>query len=314
MIIADYGSSMTEDLTERLQLLLGPLPGADRRVPLDVELVEEVDCGSYLRRLINYSAESGGRTPAYLLLPKAALGGARPAPGALALHPTEHAIGHRVVVEPLGARNRDYARRLAEAGFVVLAPAYPLMAGHQPDLPALSYVSGTMKAIWDNVRGLDLLDQLPEVAPGGYGAMGHSLGGHNAIFTAVFEPRIRAVVSSCGFDSFADYMGGDLTGWRQDRYLPLLAADALPPFDFDELLAALAPRDVLISAPLGDTNFGWRSAARMADRARPAFAGSDAADRLTVLHPDCGHDLPDPVLDRAIAFLALAIGARGPRL
>lgn len=305
---------MAEELTERMERLMGPLPGAERRVPLDVELVEEVDRGDHLRRLITYSAEPGARTPAYLLLPKATLDGGPPAPGVLALHPTEHTIGHRVVVEPLGARNRDYARRLVEAGFVVLAPAYPLMADHQPDLTALGYVSGTMKAIWDNIRGLDLLDQLPEVAAGGYGVMGHSLGGHNAIFTAVFEPRLRALVCSCGFDSFADYMGGDLAGWRQDRYLPLLAPDTLPPFDFDELLAALAPRDVLVSAPLGDTNFGWRSAARMADRARPAYVAAGAADRLTVLHPDCGHDLPDPVLERAITFLGEAIGAAGSRL
>lgn len=291
---------------------MGPLPV--RRGSLEVEVVEEVDCGGYLRRLINYSAEPGGRTPAYLLLPKSALGGGQPAPGVLALHPTEHTIGHRVVIEPRDERNRDYAHRLAEAGFVVLAPAYPLMADHHPDLSALGYASGTMKAIWDNIRGLDLLAELPEVTAGGYGAIGHSLGGHNAIFTAVFEPRIVAVMSSCGFDSFADYMGGNLAGWRQDRYLPRLADYERPPFDFDELLAALAPRQVLVSAPLGDTNFGWRSAARMADRARPAFVAAGAADRLTVLHPDCGHDLPDPVLERAIAFLAEAIGAASPRL
>ena len=33
-----------------------------------------------------------------------------------------------------------------------------------------------------------------------FGALGHSLGGHNAIFTAVFDPRLKVVVSSCGFD------------------------------------------------------------------------------------------------------------------
>lgn len=290
-------------LIDRLQDVMGPLPSDDQRIPLDVEVIDEIDHGGYLQRLISYAAEPGGRTPAYLLLPKIASEGS-PRPGVLALHPTEHTIGHRVVVEPVGARNRDYGRRLAEAGFVVLAPAYPLMADHQPDLVALGYVSGTMKAIWDNIRGLDLLDRLPEVITGSYGAIGHSLGGHNAIFTAVFEPRIRAVVSSCGFDSFSDYMGGDLAGWRQDRYLPRLVDYDLPPFDFDELLAALAPRDVLISAPLGDDNFGWRSAARMVENARPAYVRHGVEDRLTIIHPECGHDLPDEVLTRALAFLA----------
>ncbi len=287
-----------------MERVLGPVPGEDRRGALDVEVIEETDCGDYRRQLISYSAEPGGRTPAFLLLPKSD----HPAPAMLALHPTEHQVGHRVVVEPVGARNRDYAHRLAQAGFVVLAPAYPLMADHQPDLAALGYASGTMKAIWDNVRGLDLLEQLPEAAGDRFGAMGHSLGGHNAIFTAVFEPRISALVSSCGFDSFADYMGGDLAGWRQDRYLPRLADYERPPFDFDEMLAELAPRDVLISAPLGDDNFGWQSVDRMVANARPAYQEHDAEERVIVLHPDCAHDLPDDVLARSIEFLGDGLG------
>src|SRR5207237_6160302 len=114
--------------------------------------------------------------------------------------------GYRVVVEELRPVYRAYARDLAERGYVVLAPAYPLMANHQPNLKSLGYQSGTMKGIWDNKRGLDLLAGLPMVDKRRIGAIGHSLGGHNAIYTAVFDDRIRVVVSSCGFDSFVDYM------------------------------------------------------------------------------------------------------------
>src|SRR5205807_193368 len=106
----------------------------------------------------------------------------------------------------------------------VLAPAYPLMANYQPDLKALGYQSGTMKAIWDNIRGLDLLESLPFVNKRKLGAIGHSLGGHNAIYTAVFDQRIRVIVSSCGFDSFLDYKGGDIRGWTSERYMPRLLA------------------------------------------------------------------------------------------
>jgi cephalosporin-C deacetylase-like acetyl esterase len=90
---------------------------------------------------------------------------------------------------------------------VVLAPAYPLLADHQPDVRGLGFESGTMKAIWDNVRGLDLLASLPFVSTNrGFGAIGHSLGGHNGLFTAAFDERIRVVVTSCGFDSFRDFL------------------------------------------------------------------------------------------------------------
>ena len=65
-----------------------------------------------------------------------------------------------------------------------------------------------MKAISDNRRGVDLLETLPFVQPEGFAAIGHSLGGHNAIFTAVWDERIKVVVSSCGFDRFVDYKEG----------------------------------------------------------------------------------------------------------
>ena len=93
------------------------------------------------------------------------------------------------------------------------------LADYQPDLRKLGYESGTMKAIWDNIRALDLLDSLPQVRRGQYAAIGHSLGGHNAIYTAVHDKRIGVVVSSCGFDSFLDYYGGNIKGWVQERYI-----------------------------------------------------------------------------------------------
>ena len=192
------------------QSVIGPLPGAREAVPARPRRSRsEVDCGTYVRRSITYASEPGSRVPAYLLIPKAALaGGARRVPAALCLHRTDNVVGHGVVVGLGGRPNRAYAAELAERGYVTLAPNYPLLAKYQPDLKALGWESGTLKAVWDNIRGLDLLESLPFVDPGGFGAIGHSLGGHNSVFTAVFDDRIKAVVSSCGLDSFLDYYGG----------------------------------------------------------------------------------------------------------
>jgi pimeloyl-ACP methyl ester carboxylesterase len=54
------------------------------------------------------------------------------------------------------------------------------------------------------------------------GVIGHSLGGHNSLFTAVFDDRIKAVVTSCGFTPFHDYYGGKVAGWTSDRYMPII--------------------------------------------------------------------------------------------
>ena len=52
---------------------------------------------------------------------------------------------------------------------------------------------------------MDLLQSRPEVDPEKIGVIGHSLGGHNAMFTAVFDERLKVIVSNCGFTSFPKY-------------------------------------------------------------------------------------------------------------
>ncbi|HND51992.1 MAG TPA: prolyl oligopeptidase family serine peptidase, partial [Pirellulaceae bacterium] len=265
-----------DEIVRNMQLVMGPLPGLERRVPPDVKLDEEVDCGSYVRRLISYATEPESRVPAYLCIPKKLLApdakGAR-APAILCLHGTDNVIGHGTVVG-LGRANRQYAAELAERGFVTLAPNYPILAKYNPDVRALGWESGTLKAVWDNLRGLDLLESLPFVEPGKFGAIGHSLGGHNSVYTAVFDSRIKTVVSSCGLDSYLDYYEGNEKnwfpekGWCQTRYMIRMARYrgrlAEIPFDFHEMIAAIAPRDVLIIAPLQDSNFRWQSVDRVA--------------------------------------------------
>jgi hypothetical protein len=215
------------------------------------------------------------------------------------------------VVVGLGESPHDeYAVELARRGYVCLAPPYPRLAGYEPDLPALGYRSGVMKAVWNNVRALDLLESLPGVRPGAFGAIGHSLGGHTAVFTAVLDARLKVVVSSCGLDSFRDYMGGDLRGWTSDRYFPRLR-DYPPeeiPFDFQELIGALAPRVCFLSAPFGDTNFRWRSVHRIEEAAAPVYRLYGVAGHLRVEHPNCGHLFPPEMRQLAYALFDRHLG------
>ena len=302
--LADWERKRAEIL-QAMQTVMGPLPGKHKRCPLDVSIDEEADCGLYLRQLISYSSEPGSRTPAYLLIPREALKCQTRHPAVLCLHPTDHQFGHKVVVGLSEKRNRSYAAELAERGFVTLAPSYPLMADYYPDIEKLGYESGTMKAIWDNIRGLDLLDSLPYVSPHRFGVVGHSLGGHNGIYTSLFEPRIKVIVSSCGFDSYRDYMDGDITGWTSERYMPRLKEYRLAdiPFDFHDMIAALAPRHCLISAPLYDSNFKWRSVDRVVEAASRVYDLYQASHHLSVLHPDCEHDFPDPARELAYRLI-----------
>lgn len=293
-----------------VQAVMGRLPGDEKRCALEMQVEEEVDCGSYVRRRITYASEPNSRVPAFLLVPKAALEvGAKPVASVLCPHPTDNQHGYGVVVGLGGRANRQYAAELAQRGYVVLAPNYPLLAKYQPDLKKLGWQSGTLKAVWDNMRGLDLLESLPYVRRGSFAAIGHSLGGHNSVFTAVFDERIKVVVSSCGLDSFPDYYNGDdkvwqpEKGWAQTRYMPKLAdyRGRLKeiPFDFHELIGALAPRHVFIVAPKKDHNFQAASVDRIAAAAREVYKLYGNPERLRIEHPDCEHDFPDDMRDLA---------------
>ena len=284
----------------RMQEVMGPLPRHDRKRSLNVKIQEEVDCGEYVRRLITYEPEPQSTTPAYLLIPKRVLNGNAKAYGMLCLHQTR-AEGHKVVVGLADSPTDAYAVELVKRGYVCVAPPYPLLANYAPDLRALGYQSGTMKAIWDNIRALDLLETLPFVRKGSFGAIGHSLGGHNGLYTAVFDERIKVVATSCGFDSYRDYKKGDIRGWTSERYMPRLLnyTAETRPFDFHDVLAAIAPRTIFVNAPMGDGNFNWKSVDRVVEAALPVFQLYKAEGNIAVEHPDEGHVFSDAMRERA---------------
>lgn len=300
----DWETKYRPAILKKMEEVMGPVPSHDRKRPLNVVIKEEVDCGDYERQLVTYESEPNSTVPAYLLIPKMVLSGNVQTHGVLCLHQT-HAAGQKVVVGLGESPNDEYAVELVKRGYVCIAPPYPLLANYAPDLKGLGYTSGTMKAIWDNIRALDLLENLPYVKRGEFGSIGHSLGGHNGLYTAAFDERIKVVVTSCGFDSYRDYKGGDIRGWTSDRYMPRLAnySPAGYPFDFHHVLAAIAPRSIFVNAPIGDSNFGWASVDRVVRAARPAFELYGGTTNVVVEHPDVGHLFPNEVRQRAFEMI-----------
>jgi dienelactone hydrolase len=307
------------EIARGVESVMGKMPGMAKRCELELKVEEEVDLGSCVRRLITYQSEPNSRVPAYLLIPKNVLQGTRKVPAILCLHSTDNVIGHGNVVGLGGKPNRGYALELAEKGYVTLAPNYPLLAKYQPDIKALGWESGTLKAVWDNQRGLDLLETLPFVDTSvGFASIGHSLGGHNSVYTAFFDDRIKLVVSSCGLDSYVDYYDGDPKnwelerGWCQTRYMPKLASYKHRlgeiPFDFHELLGSLAPRRVLVIAPLRDDNFRTASAKRVVDAAKRVFKLYGKEDQIAIVQPDCDHDFPDEMRQIAYRLIEETLG------
>jgi len=291
-----------------MQLVMGPLPDDTKRVPLDVKTLEETKLPKCVRSKITFAAEKGDRVPAWLFVPKGLTG---KAPGVLCLHPTARE-GKDVAAGLTAKPNRSHALELAQRGCVTLAPDYLNMGDYKCDWRGLGYDSATMKGIWNHMRAVDLLQALPEVDPARIGCIGHSLGGHNTMFVAVFDPRIKAMVSSCGFNAFPKYMKGNLKGWSHNGYMPRIASvygcdPAKMPFDFPEVVAALAPRPFFVNAPLGDSNFEVSGVRDCIEAARPVYELLGGKGRLVARHPDAQHDFPPEVRFEAYDFLDKAL-------
>lgn len=299
-----------------MQEVMGALPLPANPAALDVQTLEEHAAPGYIRRKIAYHTnDANKRVHAWLLVPTASeakQNGEQEAsnerrPAVLCLHQTTP----RGKDSPVGLSDRPtlhYARELALRGYVTLSPDYPSFGEYPYNFDADEYVSGTMKAIYDNTRAIDVLASLPEVDANRIGCIGHSLGGHNSLFTAVFDQRLKAVVTCCGFTSFHKYMRGDLHGWSSPRYMPLIGSkynyspDRMP-FDFPEVLAAIAPRAVFVVAPLHDDNFDIDGVRESLAAAKPIFELLGNGKNLQAVHPDSKHDFRDAERQQAYEFL-----------
>lgn len=286
-----------------MELVMGKLPGVTSRVALDVQVVEEKTIGKLVRKKITYKSDPDDRVTAWLFVPQEI--DAKKLPAVLCLQQTTNA-GKDEPAGLGGSPDLHYALHLAERGYVTLAPDYPSFGEHKYDFaPEHGYVSGTMKAIWDSIRAVDVLQSMTVVDADRIGCIGHSLGGHNTMFTAAFDTRIRVMVSSCGFCRFGK---DDVPSWSGPRYMPRIAtvygasADKLP-FDFTEIVAAFAPRPFLACAATKDSDFDVQGVKETLEYARPAYKLFGKDENLQGYYPEAGHSFPADARDVAYKFL-----------
>lgn len=303
-----------------MEVAMGTLPEPNDRIPValghplecDAEPIGQTDKYERIRLRFRAHSHDPQAQTALLLVPHERRHGndVPLLPAMLCLHPTSIEHGKKIVTGEVEAKNRNYAHELAERGYVCICPDYPTMGENPFDLQTTHkhFESGTMKAIWDNVRCLDVLESLPYVGPDRIGVIGHSLGGHNGMFTACFDQRIQCVVTSCGFTPFHDYYGGKLDGWAQDRYMPKIRTvynnnpDKMP-FDFYEVLGAIAPRPIFINAPLHDDNFDVNGVKKGVLEAGKVYDLLGKKQGIEVRYPDCAHDFPTEVREEVYQWL-----------
>lgn len=303
-------------LLDSMQASMGKLPPFSNLPGFDLKTTDSLQGIGYTRYTISFRVASDERLWAYLYIPdKTSYRGLLPA--MLALHETDF-IGKKSVDGQGHNPNLGYAKELAQRGYIVIAPDYPGFGDLKSyDFSNSRYQSGTMKSIFDDMRCVDLLLARADVDPLRIGIIGHSLGGHSALFAAAFDTRLKVVVSSCGWtlfdaynigDAAAEIYGGRLGPWAQPRYMPLLRTvykldQASIPFDFDGVIATIAPRACFSIAPLKDGNFSVAGVKRGIKNAAAVYHLLQADKQLQCIYPNAGHDFPAQAREAAYLFI-----------
>lgn len=301
-----------EDILKNIEKVTGPLPADTWKLPVPKAIFKDTVSNQFFDRYtVALQSYPGEVVPILLYVPKELK---HRAPAMIALHGTG-AKGKFLADSSAAGPNRATATELAYRGYVVIAPDYPSfgeLTDH--DFSKDRFESGMMQATFNNIRCIDYLQSRDDVDADNIGVIGHSLGGHTAMFLGAFDQRVKIIVSSCGWTPFEYYnagqsvtarFGSKLGAWAQDRYMPYVrdkfdASPAKLPFDFDEVIAALAPRYFFSNSPVNDSNFSAEGVKVGEKSARKVYQLLGVSDRLEVHFPDAGHDFPLPV--RQLAY------------
>ncbi|HEY4329753.1 MAG TPA: alpha/beta fold hydrolase [Phycisphaerae bacterium] len=141
---------------------------------------------------------------------------------------------------------------------------------------------------------------------------GFSMGGSLALYTAALDPRVKGVVAACAFtpmrtDTPDKGTGGIARLYRDHDLLPQLGAyeghESSIPYDYDDLIAAIAPRPVYLIAPQMDRDATPADVHAAVDRARKIYTLYKADDKLMLDEPWDYNRLPNATQDRAVKWM-----------
>lgn len=152
--------------------------------------------------------------------------------------------------------------------------------------PAWSRLGRMVTDVQDAVTALGAE---PLADPERISLLGFALGGTVGLYAAALDSRIRSVVSVCGFTPMRSDTGADgLSGMTRYSHLHGLlpglgyfaGMEERLPYDFEELIALTAPRNVLVIQPSRDRDADPAAVRRAVQHAAAAYAWAGAACRI----------------------------------
>jgi dienelactone hydrolase len=227
-----------------------------------------------------------------------------PAPVVIWLHPFSYGSGYN---EGYGVEDTTIYHRLASEGFVVLAFdqcgfGLRLLEGRDfyKQYPRWSKLG---RMVHDVRRAVDFLvdgkgatkDAMPPIRKDRVYVLGYALGGMVGLYATALDERIAGVASFCGFtplrtDTPERPSGGIERLWRWHSLEPLLGLFAGRqeeiPYDYDDVLALVAPRPCLVYSPRRDRMADFDDVVACVAQSRKAWQAQGRPNALTHLTPN----------------------------
>ena len=261
-----------------------------------------------LRQLVEYESEPGQLVQGYLLSPLQAK--AKKLPALVGLHQTT-----RYSIEEIaglkGSEVQQIGPKFAKRGFVVFCPRNYLWQDAENYQAAVAqfknrhpHTLGMHKMLYDSVRGIDVLESLPNVDRNRIGCVGHSLGGKESLYLAAFDDRIQATVCS------EPGIGFSFTNWDAPWYLGPGINSSEFKLNHHQLVALVAPKPFLLLA--GEA--GSRAVSD-GDRSWPYLQAAhsvcklyDKPARIGLYNHREGHTISDETFEKLAEWLEVYLG------
>jgi dienelactone hydrolase len=141
---------------------------------------------------------------------------------------------------------------------------------------------------------------------------GYSIGGTVAVYEAALDQRVKGLVSIAGFTPMrtdtADHGDGGVARYATERDLIpklgfFIGHESQIPYDYQDLLAMIAPRSVLVVQPLLDRDATPDEVAGAIRQARQVYALYGAQDKIAIQEPWDYNRLPNNVQNDAIDWM-----------
>jgi dienelactone hydrolase len=304
------------EIRDRILATMGSFPGLAFNG--DYELVNEHQASGLRMLRLRFEAVPGYTTHGVAVFP-ADLKPKERRPTVLCMHETDYDLAHRGVISPDTKPNRAYGIELAQRGWVTLAiDHFGFGEGNGKRKPEeverwfyAKFPNWSLDGVrlWIQRCALDVAKRFDVVDAARFGCIGNSLGGRVVMYLAAFDERIKAAVASTGVSPNLTnvFRNPAARSPLSPRLNAETARSGMPPFDYQELIALVAPRALLMMEPWNDAlgcNPLIEANFRCFEKARFVFELCSASANLSLLCHGDGHDTTGIVRQYAYLWLS----------